>query len=345
MAVETGFAWRLEARHDVGGIEFSLSRADQPSGREEGVLPQLPFIAMGCGMLAILDSEAASAQGALARIPAMFERWESVLSRFRPDSELSRLNQADGRTQTASPVLFEVLRLALKMAVSTDGLAVPTLLNALMAAGYDRSFDQLPFDRAALASDGNLAQNSESWRQIRLQMPGRQVSLPPGVRLDFGGIAKGWAADRAVRQLERLGPALVDAGGDIAVSRPRSDGSPWPIGVGDPTGKTEQLAMLAIERGGVATSGLDYRRWKVAGEWQHHLIDPRTGRPAKTDLLAVTVVASSAARAETAAKAVLIQGSERGLQWIESQRSLAALLVGQNGDIVLSRRMDRYVWS
>jgi thiamine biosynthesis lipoprotein len=342
-AMET--AWRLAARIEGDEIRFSFAADDSACAPEEGRLPQLAFTAMGCGMLAVLDCNPALAQPALARIPAMFERWEAALSRFRGESELSRLNRSSGNTMTASPVLFGLLKMSIRMAEASNGLVVPTVGNDLIAAGYDRSFDELPADRPGMPWIERNFQASEPWRQICLQRRGRKVWVPQSIRLDLGGIAKGWAADRAVRQLARLGPALMDAGGDIAVSGPRGDGSPWAIGVEDPMGHAQQIAMLAIERGGMATSGLDYRHWKVAGEWQHHLIDPRTGRPAQTDLLSVTIIGPSAAKAEVAAKVVLLLGSEKGLQWVDKQRELAALLVTDEGDVVLSYRMPGYIWS
>ncbi|HMK07966.1 MAG TPA: FAD:protein FMN transferase, partial [Anaerolineales bacterium] len=171
------------------------------------------------------------------------------------------------------------------------------------------------------------------------------VRLPAGTRLDLGGIGKGWAADRAVRRLSRTGAALVDAAGDIAVSGPTASGDPWPIGVADPAHAERQLAVLMIGKGGVATSGRDYRRWRQGGLWAHHIIDPRTGRPAQTDVLSATVVGPSARMAEAAAKAVLILGSREGLGWLEGRPALAGLVVLDDERVLTSRRMKPYLWS
>jgi thiamine biosynthesis lipoprotein len=122
------------------------------------------------------------------------------------------------------------------------------------------------------------------------------VELEPGVRLDLGGIAKGYAADRACELLALAGPCLVNAGGDVAVR-----GGAWPVGVAP--GLTLELAA-----GGLATSGRDRRRWVRGGREQHHLIDPRSGRPARSKALRVTVVAGSAADAEVLAKAAFLGG-------------------------------------
>jgi thiamine biosynthesis lipoprotein len=141
-----------------------------------------------------------------------------------------------------------------------------------------------------------------------------------------------------------VGPAVVDAGGDIAVTGARLSGEPWPIGVADPCHPGEQITLLKILSGGVATSGRDYRRWRQEGAWLHHIIDPRTRRPAQTDVLAVTVIAPSTAEAESAAKTVLILGSQEGRAWLERRPRLAGLLVLEDGRALRSTRFPTYEW-
>jgi thiamine biosynthesis lipoprotein len=177
------------------------------------------------------------------------------------------------------------------------------------------------------------------------------------MRLDLGGVAKGWAADRAAARLARHGPALVDAGGDIAVRGAPSGSGGWPIGVASASdvpwaasgtqrpaaagrcdGDEPLAAVLLVSHGGVATSGTDYRRWLRDGAWQHHIVDPRTGAPAVTDVLAATVVAPSARDADVAAKVALLLGGDQGLAWVEAHPPLAALLICAGG---LQRRSSR----
>jgi thiamine biosynthesis lipoprotein len=171
----------------------------------------------------------------------------------------------------------------------------------------------------------------------------RSVALPAAVRLDLGGIAKGWAADQAVRRLAAHGPALVDAGGDIAVSGPRAGGLRWPVAVASPFAPERHLAVLWLAGGGVATSGKDLRRWRRDGEWRHHIIDPRTGRPAVTDVLTATVIANSARAAEAAAKTAFILGRRKGMAWIEARSALAAVLVTDDGEVHTSWRLGKYL--
>ena len=315
-------------------------------------MQRIEFRAMGCAMLAAVDSEAAHAADQLAQAPRWFEEWEQCLSRFRPDSELSLLNASAAQATPVSMDLWEVVQAALHAASATEGLVTPTLLPALEAAGYDRTFEQIgagdlrpPVTDWRGANSYSPPEPVADWRSIRASHRGRALLLPAGTRLDLGGIAKGWAADKAARRLRACGPALVDAGGDIAVSGPRADGQPWPIAIGNPLHPDKHLAVLAVAGGGVATSGRDYRRWRSGDEWRHHILDPRTGRPAQTDVLSATVVARSAVEAETAAKAALILGSEAGMAWLETRPSCAGLLVLEDGEMSSSRRMADFIWS
>jgi thiamine biosynthesis lipoprotein len=244
------------------------------------------FTAMGTDVEVLLDApESAEAASALDRVEADFERLEQLLSRFRPDSELSRLN-SEGRLDRASPDLVRVLELAVQAREDTGGLFDPTVHDALVAAGYDRPFDELPVDRPSVSDPAQCGGD------VRIE--GATIELEPGTRVDLGGIGKGYAVDRACDLLALAGPCLVNAGGDLAVR-----GGAWPVGVSD--GLT-----LELSRGAMATSGRDRRRWRAGGEERHHLIDPATGRPARSEYVRVTVVADSAASAEVLAKAAFL---------------------------------------
>jgi thiamine biosynthesis lipoprotein len=292
------------------------------------------FKAMGSTMLALVDGSDQGARELLRSVPAWFETWEQALSRFRPESELAQLNAA-GRLEQASPALWDVIEAALWAAHFTDGLVNPLELAALEAAGYTRSFE--PGFRPAPTIAAPVA--VPAWSRIVTHDASRSVILPPGARLDLGGVAKGWAAAEAARLLSVAGPALVDAGGDIAVSGPMADGSAWPIAIDDPHAPGETIGVLLLSGGAVATSGRDYRRWRQGERERHHIIDPRSGEPADTDVLSATVLAPTAAMAESAAKAALILGSREGMAWIEARPQLAALLVLENGQRCASRTL------
>ncbi len=303
-------------------------------------MQQREFRAMGCHMHAVVDSPRVIDQ--IKQVPFWFEEWEQALSRFREDSELSRLNRNAGSKVRASPVLWEVVQAALEAARQSNGMVTPTLLAALESAGYDRTFESLKPDQAHQHPGWMLVGD---WRLIECDASTRSITLPPGMRIDLGGIAKGWAADQAAQRLGRYAPALIDAGGDIAVSGPRANGERWPIGVADPSAPERNIELLLIDHGAVATSGRDYRRWKRNGVWQHHIIDPRSGEPAETDVVSATVIAPTAVQAEMAAKMVLIMGSRAGLDWLAEQPTLAGLLVLENEYILHSPQIEDYLWS
>ena len=189
---------------------------------------------------------------------AEFERLEAPLSRFRPESELSRLNR-EGAID-AGPDLARVVALALEARERTGGRFDPTLHDALVAAGLRPHVRRAP--------PGRPRRRTPPPRGGAVHLDGGRIELEPGVRLDLGGIGKGYAAERTAELLASAGPCLVDAGGDIALRGVPAAGL-WPVGVGALT--------LGLERGGVATSGRDRRRWRRGGAEQHHLIDPRTG--------------------------------------------------------------------
>ena len=298
-------------------------------------LHRLAFRAMGCEMLAVVDSQSTPA---LSLIPGWFEEWEQALSRFRLDSELTLLNQTHDIPVRVSKTLWDVFDTARKAEQLTNGLVTPTLLGAILEAGYDRPFDQLPHQTSSAPAAPIAA--SQTLGALTVDEMTRSITLPFGISLDFGGVAKGWSAHQAMTRLQADGPALVDAGGDIAMSGPRLDGSPWQIGIADPFHPNTEIEILSVNKGGVATSGKDRRNWVRNGVQQHHIIDPFTNRPAESDLLTVTVVAPDVMQAEAAAKAAFILGSKPGLEWIESQINFAGLFILENGQTLYSQNMQ-----
>jgi thiamine biosynthesis lipoprotein len=303
------------------------------------MLHRLPFRAMGCQMLAIAEQDSEDAPGILAQVPDWFEEWEQVLSRFRHDSELSRLNRTADQPISVSQTLWDVFQASLEADQATGGLVTPTVLEAIEMAGYDRPFDELP---------GSIGYTS-LWTEIHpLSMvihdeDYHTICLPPDIRLDFGGVAKGWAAYQAAERLKSSGPALMNAGGDIAISGPRNNNEAWLVGISNPYQPDEDLVTLHLHGGGVATSGKDRRRWMQGAFLNHHIIDPRTGQPAVTDILTATVIAPTVVEAEAAAKAIFLLGSGAGLDWLEADSGLAGLLVLDSGQVIASQRAEEYL--
>lgn len=276
------------------------------------------FRAMGTDIELIVDPTDGAVE-ALDAAEAEFHRLETILSRFREDSQLSRLNRA-GAIE-ACPDLLRVTELSLAAREQTDGRFDPTVHDAVVVAGYDRTFESILPDGPALGP-------SVCGGVVRVAY-GR-IELEDGVRLDFGGIGKGYAADRAAELLATAGPCLVNAGGDIAVR----DGA-WPVAVQTGNGSL----TLELTSGALATSGRDRRRWRRGGREFHHLIDPATGTPAGGDLVRATVVASDAVTAEVWAKALFLSGGEGGAAEADALR-LPSVFVSMDGTTRLAGGLE-----
>ncbi len=304
---------------------------------------RLQFRAMGTEMLACIDNNSENPPAELAAIPNWFEEWEQTLSRFRITSELSRLNRAGNQPVSVSETLWQVFQSALIAEKNTNGFVTPTVGEAVREVGYDRDFSQLIGQ--TLETHNPALQIIAPLETVTADEATRTIYLPEGVRLDFGGVAKGWAAEQVVQRLKHLGSVLMNCGGDIAMSGALLDGSPWEIGVFKPFDRSSgYLGMMYFrQRCGVATSATDRRRWMQGSELRHHIIDPRTGLSAASDIVSATVVAPTAIEAEAAAKSVLIRGSAAGLEWLEADPHLAALLILKNGQILYSQRIREYL--
>lgn len=279
-----------------------------------------------------LESTDAGAEQALENAAIFFEAVEAELSRFRPSSALCRLNAAAGQGPQAVPAMLrEVAALALAQAEATGGVFDPTVLTALQGAGYVGSFETIGRGPAATVTP------RAAWRDVRVEEGA--IALPAGTGLDLGGLAKGWTVDRLAERLRALGPVLVDAGGDMRAFG-RLNGEPWAVALADPLHDGEELALFALCDEAIATSSVGKRRWQQNGQWHHHLIDPRTQKPATSDLHTVTVIGPSALASEVASKVALILGREAGTRFL-SERNLSAVLIDHDG--VLSLVGDRLV--
>ena len=249
-------------------------------------------------------------------VASLFAEIDRRLSRFDARSDLSRLNADPRAVVPAVALLRAAVRAALHAASVSGGLVDPTLLGALSRAGYfesrahirppslSRGLGSAPPRRPARPDP------SAKWRAVEVDDGAGVIRRPPGLELDLGGSVKGWAADVLAARLERYGRCAVDCGGDLRVAAGR--GAPWEVRVRHPlTGATAHT--LRVRAGGVATSGIDARLWeRREGDFAHHLIDPATGTPAWTGLVAATALAPTALEAEALAKAALLSGPAAG---------------------------------
>jgi FAD:protein FMN transferase len=269
---------------------------------------------------------------------AVAEELEAIdlaCSRFREDSELSRVNANAGRWTRVGPLLIEALEVALRGAELSDGDVDPTVGRALELAGYDRDWRLLePAGALPQAPPAVTARVKEGWRELAIDRVSSRVRVPTGVRLDLGATAKAWVADRAAAAAARAAGcgALVGLGGDIATGGDAPPGG-WRIRVTDDhrSDHSAQGQTIAIASGGVATSSTAVRRWRRAGYAMHHIIDPRTGSPVDATWRTVSVAAASCTDANIAATAALVR-SAAAPRWL-GEMGLPARLVDREGEI------------
>jgi FAD:protein FMN transferase len=260
------------------------------------------FRAMGCEVVADIDGDPAV-------VERLFTSDDRRFTRFAKDSELARVNCSQ-RPVLVSQRFARAVAAALRAWRQTDGLVDPTLLDALEAAGYDRDFSEL-------RPDPRPAEVGKRGQAAAIRLTGRLLARPPSLRLDLNGVVKAMAVDDALTATG--GRGWISAGGDIATGRA--------LEVAVPGG-----GSVRLEHGALATSGSSGRRWLRGGEQQHHLIDPRSGRPADSPWAQVTVCGSTCLAADTAAKAAFLLGS-RGPRWLDA-RGMPGRFIGTDGSVV-----------
>jgi thiamine biosynthesis lipoprotein len=293
-------------------------------------------------------SPSAGAASALDQAQRVFLEVAATCTRFDPLSPLMSANAAPRQWHVVPQVLFAALTEAHAAHLETGGAFDPRVLRRLEAWGYDRT---LAFHAGDVSLPGSPHEATpERSSRLRKGWHPKFDSARSAVRIgrepvDLGGIGKGLAVRWASAALENAGDAfLVEAGGDLYAAGAGPDGDGWRVGVEDPRGGTEPLAVLSLADLGCATSSVRVRHWRVGGRAVHHIIDPGTGAPADSGLLSVTVVGPDPARAEVWSKALFLAGRGRVRQLADEQ-GLAALLVDDDGVVGVSRAMRPHlVW-
>ncbi|WP_201558821.1 FAD:protein FMN transferase [Psychrobacter sp. 72-O-c] len=302
-------------------------------------------------------------------IQQQLAHWEHIFSRFDETSELMKLNNNTDQWTEVSAELFAVLQRAIHFVPKTQGLVTPTLLKSLWTAGYKHSYETLP--KHSMSSTPvittNVASNSvqnlqdalsandanQLIERIQLHILDngqQQVYLPAGMALDLNGYVKGWCAMQLAEKISKVHdwhiPCLVDMGGDMAIGVPSDQNTDnpivWGIAVakphltdGEQVQDEEDVAILVINSGAVATSGQDYRRWWHEGQWQHHLIHPHYGRPVTSDVLTATVLATDTMTAEVYAKYCVLLGVKEAMTWL-NKNNIAAILIDTDNKVMAS---------
>ena len=273
---------------------------------------------------------------AIDLLAAELDAVDLACSRFRADSELWRVNHARGRPVPVSPLFAEALAVALDAAELTDGDVDPTCGQSLVRLGYDRDFAQARRHTSPLRQPPMPA---GGWRRVRLDPDGPEVRVPAGVALDLGATAKALAADRTAAAIQAAtgSGVLVNLGGDLRVAGDPPDGG-WRVGIADDAGfdasaaSIEPRQVVMINDGGLATSSPLGRAWRRGGADLHHIIDPSTGRPARSCWRTVSVAAASCVDANIASTAAILR-AERAIGWLDGLR-LPARLVRHDGTVV-----------
>jgi thiamine biosynthesis lipoprotein ApbE len=289
------------------------------------------FRALGTGC-AVVTTDPMLIDRALACVDAELALVDAACSRFRDDSELTELNRAGGAPTVVSARLMDAIDVALRAAQLTAGDLDPTIGSSLRALGYDRDFGAI-----AREDGGVLTIRAVSgWQRVRCDRDTMAVTIPAGVELDLGATAKAWAADRAADAAARAVQCgvLLSLGGDIATAGPAPlDG--WPVQIADSHAAAPDSAgaTVTITSGGLATSSTTVRRWTRGGTELHHIIDPRTARPALEVWRTVSVAAATCTDANIASTTSVIRGA-RALAWLDSV-GLPARLVTVDGRVVV----------
>ena len=279
----------------------------------------------------VVTSEASELDGAAERVRAVIEEIDRACSRFREDSELSRVNAAGGSPRRVSRMFVRATRCALRAAALTDGDLDPTIGSSLRLAGYDRDFEQLR------AGGPVHFRRARGWRCVELDEAHSIVRVPAGIELDYGATAKALAVDIAAADAAGAAPGgvLVSIGGDIAAAGSPPEGG-WAVHVADDHagGAGQPGQTIAVRSGGLATSSTTVRRWLRDGGELHHILDPATGRPAAERWRTVSVAAACCVDANIASTAAIVRG-ERATRWLE-ELGLPARLVSPDGSVTLT---------
>lgn len=284
------------------------------------------------GTTAVLLATDPSALAAARRVlDAELAAIDLACSRFRPDSELSRANDAAGQAVTASPLFAEALETAFHAARVTGGAVDPTVGPSVASLGYDRTFASVRPEDVTPAAVVRPA----GWRAVEWDLAARRLRLPAGVGLDLGATAKALCADRAARRAARAARCgvLVSLGGDLSVAGEPPEGG-WQVEIADDHAAPSRpgAPVVSVRDGGLATSGTAARTWRRGDRTLHHIVDPATGDVPPPVWRTVSVAAADCVGANTAATAAVVLG-EAAPDWLRRHR-LPARLVRHDGTVV-----------
>ncbi|WP_029422356.1 FAD:protein FMN transferase [Alicyclobacillus macrosporangiidus] len=302
-------------------------------------MSHVTFQAMGTQVEIVIPqglSASANVGHAVQRARNTVGQLEALLSRFRPDSDVSRVNSAPGRWVPVHPATVEVLRLARQSFEHTKGLFNPCLGHVLENIGYDVSFHRIADQPVVRVTDDASPFVAPLVCPFEIDAVKAEVLLYPGYKIDLGGIAKGWIVQQAALILRQQGISqfLFNAGGDMICCGTNGH-RPWCVAIADPYGSHgSHVITLDVSDVAVATSGTYRRRWTQDGKTVHHILDPFLGVPVESDVVSCTVIHQDLVQAEVMAKVGLLLGSERGRRWLADESLAGWVLVLNTGEVI-----------
>ena len=266
-------------------------------------------------------------------------RYEQMLSRTIEGSDVWRINHADGEPVEVSEDTAAILRCAAEISRKSAGAFDITIAPASMMWDFTSGKAELP-DAEALAAAAELVDYS------KVQVEGNTVTLPKGMMIDLGGIAKGYIADRIKEYMKERGieHAILSFGGNIVAIGKKPDGTDWKVGIQDIDKPTGEYMLVAANKGGsTVTSGIYERGFEIDGVRYHHLLNPKTGWPEQNELASVTILSDSSMEGDALATAAFILGREKGLELIESFPGAEAVFIDRNRQVTYSSGAQEYI--
>jgi FAD:protein FMN transferase len=291
------------------------------------------FRAMNSDILFAAEGDQVQIGFGFQETQALIDELEARFTRFSADSELSQLNCAAGSWFEASEDLYDLMQQAQRYFEQSGGLFDPSILPALQMAGYDKSMDEIRAHGVSTHEYGEKP-NKMNFGAIQFDPASSGIFLPEGMQVDLGGIAKGWIAEIAAQRLACYAKVCaVNAGGDMFLIGIPEGETAWEVALEDPRDPSNTLAVLSVGPGALATSSVTKRRWQLDGQVKHHLIDPRSGEPAETEWLSVTVVTPHAAGAEVFAKTLLLAGPQDAMALASRGNDIIFVAVDSEGKL------------
>jgi thiamine biosynthesis lipoprotein len=297
------------------------------------------FRAMGTDVQIVIP-EIASQAGLpeiIAELKSLIYEWERLLSRFVPTSDISRINRQPDCWVAIDPRTGAVLERAMEAFAHTEGLFNPCLGSILISLGYDRSFEQIDVSGQHATDVSRPVLTNARDDMYRLSRDKTRVYLNSPHLIDLGGIGKSYIVNEGAKFLVEKGVEqfTINAGGDM-ICQGKNDTIPWSVGIDNPFDAVHPIMTLDVESMAVATSATYKRRWHHHGQMHHHLIDPSTGAPARSDVMSCTIVHPNLIAAEVLAKTCLLLGSVRGPQWLSAYEPSAWVVVKHTGEVIHS---------